>query len=188
MTRDEAWKKLCEWTETASLRNHARAVEIAMRAAAHRYGGGAEDEERFAIAGMLHDADYEKWPEEHPRRIVAWLSEQGEPSIAHAVSAHYTRWNVPYETALDRALLACDELTGFIVACCLIRPDGIKSLTPDKVLKRLKQKTFAATVDRDEVAKGAQILGVELAAHVQFLIEALAPHAGELGIAGKPQP
>jgi predicted hydrolase (HD superfamily) len=186
MIRDEAWKKLCEWTESASLRNHARTVEIAMRAAAHRYGRGAEDEDAFAIAGMLHDADYEKWPEEHPGRIVAWLAEQGEPAIAHAVSAHNTRWNVPYESALDRALVGCDELAGFIVACCLVRPDGIRSLTPDKVLKRLKQKGFAASVERDEVQKGAALLGVDLAEHVRFLIEALAPHAEELGIAGKP--
>jgi predicted hydrolase (HD superfamily) len=185
MTRDQAWAKLCEWTETASLRNHARTVELAMRAAAHKYGRGAEDEEAFGIAGMLHDADYEKWPEEHPRRIVAWLNEQGETAIAHAVSAHYTKWNVPYETTLDRALIACDELAGFIVACCKIRPDGIRSLTPEKVVKRLKEKKFAATVEREEVQKGVELLGVELPAHIQFLIEALSPHAETLGIAGK---
>lgn len=185
MTRDDAWNKLCEWTVTPSLRNHARTVEVAMRAAAHRYGGGAPDEEAFGIAGMLHDADYEKWPQDHPRRIVAWLNEQGEASIAHAVSAHYTKWNVPYETQLDKALLACDELAGFIVACCLIRPEGIRGLTKDKVMKRLKEKKFAASVDREEVTKGAEILGVPLEGHIQFLIDALAPHAAELGIAGK---
>jgi predicted hydrolase (HD superfamily) len=185
MTRDEAWKKLCEWTETPSLRNHARTVEVAMRAAAHRYGSGAADEEAFGIAGMLHDADYEKWPQDHPRRVVAWLNEQGEASIAHAVSAHYTKWSVPHETQIDKALLACDELAGFIVACCLIRPDGIRGLTKDKVMKRLKEKKFAASVDRDEVTKGAEILGVPLADHIQFLIDALSPHAAELGIAGQ---
>jgi len=180
--RDEAWAKLCEWTETQSLRNHARTVEVAMRAAAARYGG---DVEQFGLAGMLHDADYEKWPSEHPRRIVAWLNEQGEAVVAHAVSAHYTKWNVPYETLLDRALLACDELSGFIVACCLIRPDGIHGLTPDKVLKRLKEKKFAASVDREEVFAGARLLGVELSDHIAFLIEALKPYAAELGIGGK---
>jgi predicted hydrolase (HD superfamily) len=185
MTRDEAWAKLCEWTETASLRNHARTVEVAMRAAALRYGRGADDVESFGIAGMLHDADYEKWPAEHPRSIVAWLSSAGEPSIAHAISAHYTKWNVAYETQLDKALIACDELAGFIVACCKIRPDGIHSLTPDKVVKRLKEKKFAATVERDEVYKSCDLLCVELTAHIQFLIEALTPHAAELGIAGK---
>jgi predicted hydrolase (HD superfamily) len=182
VTREEAWAKLCEWTETQSLRNHARTVEVAMRAAAVRYGGDAE---QFGLAGMLHDADYEKWPSEHPNRIVAWLRSQGEVAVAHAVSAHYTKWNVPYETQLDRALLACDELSGFIVACCLIRPDGIHGVTPDKVLKRLKEKKFAASVDREEVFAGARLLGVELSDHIAFLIDALTPHAAELGIGGK---
>src|SRR5262249_21147209 len=151
ITRDQAWTQLCEWTKTDALRKHARAVEIVMRAAAHRYGDGVGDEERFGIAGMLHDAHYEAWPEEHPKRIVAWLREQGEAVIAHAVSAHYTKWNVPYETKLDRALLACDELTGFVVACCLVRPDGIASLEAKSVLKKLKDKSFAAKVERAEV-------------------------------------
>jgi predicted hydrolase (HD superfamily) len=185
MTRDEAWAKLCEWTETASLRNHARTVEVAMRAAALRYGRGAEDVESFGIAGMLHDADYEKWPAEHPKRIVEWLASRGEAEIAHAISAHYTKWGVSYDSQLDKALIACDELAGFIVACCKIRPDGIHSLTPDKVVKRLKEKKFAATVERDEVYKSCELLGVDLTAHIQFLIEALKPQATELGIAGK---
>ena len=118
LTREEAWEHLCDWTKTDSLRKHARAVEIVMRAAAHRYGAGADDEAAWAIAGMLHDADYEQWPEEHPNRIVAWLRERDEAAIAHAISAHYTHWNVTYETPLDKSLLACDELTGFIGACC----------------------------------------------------------------------
>ena len=145
LDREQAWAKLCEWTETPSLRKHARAVELVMREAALRYGGGAGDVERWGMAGMLHDADYERWPAEHPHRIVAWLREQGEGEIAHAVSAHYTRWNVPYESALDRALLACDELTGFVMACCWVRPDGIASLDVASVKKKLKNKTFAAT-------------------------------------------
>ena len=185
LDREAAWALLCEWTPTESLRRHARAVELVMRAAAHRYGAGAGDEDRWGIAGMLHDADYDRWPDEHPNRIVAWLREHGEQEIAHAVSAHYTKWNVPYETALDRALLACDELTGFIGACCLVRPEGISTLEPSSVVKRLKDKRFAASVERSEVHAGAELLGVDLAEHITFIIEALRPHAGELGLAGR---
>lgn len=185
LTYDEAWTKLCEWTRGDSLRKHARAVEIVMRAASHRYGDGGADEERWAIAGMLHDADYEAWPDEHPKRIVAWLEEQGEGEIAHAISAHYTRWGVPYETQLDKALLACDELTGFIGACCLVRPDGIRSLKPKSVKKKLKDKHFAAKVERTEVTAGAELLGVDLGEHIDFIIGALVPHAVELGLAGE---
>lgn len=184
LNREEAWRHLCTWTETEALRKHARAVEIVMRAAAHRYGGGAKDVERWGIAGMLHDADYERWPEEHPHRIVAWLHERGEPEIAHAVSAHYTKWGVSYETPLDKALLACDELTGFIGACCLVRPDGISSLTAKSVKKKLKDKRFAAKVEREEVRAGAQFLAVDLGAHIEFIVDALTPHAEELGLSG----
>jgi predicted hydrolase (HD superfamily) len=156
-----------------------------MRAAAHRYGSGAIDEEAWGIAGMLHDADYEQWPEDHPKRIVAWLQERSEEQIAHAVSAHYTKWNVPYESPLDRSLLACDELTGFVVAACLVRPEGVSTLTHQSVRKKLKDKAFAAKVDREEILKGAQLLGVDLAEHVQFVIDALKPFAEELGIQGR---
>ena len=184
MTRDEAWTQLCSWTETESLRKHARAVEEVMRSAALHYGAGEEDVERWGIAGMLHDADYERWPEDHPSRIVAWLEEQGEPEIAHAVSAHYTQWGVSYETLLDKALLACDELTGFVGACCLVRPEGIATLTPKSVKKKLKDKGFAAKVERTEVRAGAELLGIELSEHIGFIIEALKPHAEELGLEG----
>jgi predicted hydrolase (HD superfamily) len=184
LTREAAWEKLCEWTETEALRKHARAVEIVMRKAAQRYGRGDEDVEAWGIAGMLHDADYEKWPEEHPHKTVAWLEEIGEEAIAHAVSAHYTKWNVPYETRLDKALLACDELTGFIGACCLVRPEGIATLTPKSVKKKLKDKSFAAKVERDEVRAGAELLGVDLTEHIQFIIDALRPHGEELGLLG----
>ncbi len=182
LARDEAWRLLCDWTKTESLRKHARAVEIVMRAAAHRYGSGAADEEAWGCAGLLHDADYEQWPEDHPRRIVAWLREHGEEDIAHAVSAHYTKWNVTYESALDKCLLACDELTGFVVASCLVRPEGVSTLTPQSVRKKLKDKAFAAKVDREEILKGTQLLGVDLAEHIQFIIDALKPYAEELGI------
>lgn len=185
LSREEAWRQVCEWTLTDSLRSHARAVELVMRAAAHRYGEGAADEERWGIAGLLHDADYERWPEEHPRRIVEWLRARGEPEIAHAISAHYTRWGVPPRSMLDRALLACDELTGFVVACCRVRPDGIASLEPSSVKKKLKQRSFAATVEREEVTAGLEVLGVDLETHLEFLIGALRPHAEELGLAAR---
>jgi predicted hydrolase (HD superfamily) len=185
LSRDEAWALLLEWTPGESLRRHARAVELVMRAAAPRYGDAAEVE-AWGLAGMLHDADYETWPAEHPHKIVAWLRARGEDAIAHAVSAHYTKWGVAYETALDRALLACDEPTGFVMACCLVRPDGIASLEVGSVKKRLKDKRFAATVDRDEVTAGAALLGVPLDDHLGFLIDALRPHAAELGLAGRP--
>lgn len=184
LTREEAWTHLTTWTEGDSLRNHARAVEIVMRAAAPHYGGPDADVEQWGNAGMLHDADYEKWPDEHPNKIVAWLRERDEPELAHAISAHYTKWKVPYESTLDKALLACDELTGFIVACCLVRPEGVLTLTPKSVKKKLKKKEFAATVERDEVHAGVELLGVELGDHIQFIVDALKPHAEELGIAG----
>ena len=184
LSREEAWTLLCEWTPGQALRTHARAVEVVMRAAAHQYGRGVEDEEQWGIAGMLHDADYEQWPDEHPHRIVAWLRERGEEPVAHAISAHYTHWGVSYDTTLDKALLACDELTGFIGACCLIRPEGVSTLKPKSVLKKLKNKRFAASVERAEVHAGAELLGVELRDHIQFIIDALKPHARELGIEG----
>ncbi len=185
LDREAAWQHLCSWTETASLRKHARAVEVVMRAAAHRYGAGEADVERWGIAGMLHDADYEKWPDEHPQKIVAWLRERGEPELAHAISAHYTQWGVAYESKLDVALLACDELTGFVMACSLVRPEGVATLTPKSVIKKLKDKAFAAKVERHEVHTGTEMLGVELRDHIQFVIEALRPVAAELGIEGR---
>lgn len=183
LTREEGWKKLCEWTAGDALRKHARAVELVMRAAAQRYGGEGADVERWGLAGLLHDADYEAWPEEHPRRIVAWLAERGETELAHAISAHYTKWGVECVTQLDRALLACDELTGFVGACARVRPDGLATLEAKSVLKRLKDKGFAAKVERDEVTRGAELLGVELAAHIEFVIAALRPHVAEIGLA-----
>jgi len=182
LTREEAWQHLTDWTKTDSLRKHARAVEIVMRRAAHAYGGGATDEESWAVAGILHDADYEQWPEEHPKRIVAWLRERGEEQIAHAISAHYSRWGVPYRSQLDKSLLGCDELTGFVVASCLVRPDGVTTLTTKSVRKKLKDKAFAAKVDRSEIAMGVELLEVDLSRHIQLVIDALKPHADELGI------
>ena len=185
LTRSEAWDRLVSWTEGDSLRRHARAVEITMRAAAERYGPGPDAADFWGLAGLLHDADYERWPEEHPAHIVAWLEERGEPELAYAISAHYTRWGRPQQSTLDRALLACDELTGFLMACAYLRPEGIATLTVKSVRKKLKDRAFAAGVDRAEVEAGLTLLGVELADHVEFLIGALRPHAAELGVAGR---
>ena len=185
LTRDQALQQLEAWTKTDSLRKHARAVEIAMRAAAGKYGGGDADAEKWAIAGLVHDADYEQWPDEHPRRVVDWLSEQGEEEIAYAVSVHQTKWGLEAKTPMDRALLACDELAGFLIACCLVRPDGIASLKPKSVKKKIKDKAFAAKVDRDIIRNGVELLGAEMSEHVQFMIDALKPHAEELGITGR---
>jgi predicted hydrolase (HD superfamily) len=185
LTRDEGWAQLCEWTKTEALRKHARAVEVVMRAAALRYGRGEPDVEAFGLAGMLHDADYEAWPEDHPRRIVAWLAERGEPELAHAISAHYTKWGVPHESALDKTLLACDELTGFVGACCHVREGGIATLEPKSVVKKLKDKGFAAKVERAEVQAGVQMLAVDLSEHIAFVIAALRPFAAELSLQGR---
>jgi predicted hydrolase (HD superfamily) len=184
LSRADAENKLNEWTQGAALRNHARAVELVMRAAALRYGAGEEDQDAWGIAGLLHDADYEAWPEEHPKRIVSWLREVGEDAIAHAISAHYTKWGVPYNSTLDKALVACDELTGFVGACCHVRPAGIDSLTPKSVKKKLKQKSFAAKVEREEVSIGMEMLGVDPTEHIQFVIDALREHGADLGLLG----
>ncbi|WP_420386577.1 HD domain-containing protein [Roseivirga sp.] len=179
ITREQARKLLENWTKTDSLLRHARSVELVMEAYGRHFG---EDAEEWAITGMLHDADYEAFPEEHPHKIVALLKDQGEEKIAHAISAHYTKWGVSYETLLDKALLASDELTGFIIACCQVRPEGINGLTPKSVKKKLKQKSFAAKVERDEIEAGVQQLGVELDEHIQFIINVLEENREELGI------
>jgi predicted hydrolase (HD superfamily) len=182
--RNEFVKQLESWTASESLRKHCRSVEIVMEAAAEKYGGPDADPHTWAMTGLIHDADYERWPDEHPRRIVDWLNTQGEETIAYAVSVHQTLWGLPAKSDMDRALLACDELTGFVIACCLIRPDGIMSLEPKSVEKRLKTASFAAKVDRQIIRDSVQQLGVELTPHIQFVIDALKPHAAELGIAG----
>ncbi len=179
MTRQEARELLVSMTKSESLLRHMRTVELVMEAYAIKLG---EDTERWAIAGLLHDADYEAFPDKHPGVIVAKLNEVGEPEIAHAVSAHYTLWNVPYNSLLDKALLACDEITGFVVACCQVRPDGIAALEVKSVIKKLKDKGFAAKVDRNEVYKGAELFGVDLQEHIAFIIETLRRNGTELGI------
>jgi len=182
LTHDQALQQLQAWTRNPSLLNHARSVEIVMGAAATKYGG---DPEVWGITGLIHDADYDQWPEDHPKRIVDWLREQGEEEIAYTVSFHQTAWGLPPKTIMDKCLLSCDELTGFVVACCLVRPEGIATLEPKSVKKKLKDKAFAAKVDRQIIQQGAELLGVDFDQHVQFVINALKPHAKELGIAGK---
>lgn len=179
MTREEARETLTSMTKGDSLLRHARTVELVMEAYGNHFG---EDANEWAITGLLHDADYEAYPEEHPNRIVALLNEKGEGKIAHAISAHYTKWEVSYDTQLDKALLASDELTGFIVACCQVRPDGIIGLTPKSVKKKLKSKGFAAKVERDEIQAGVDMLGVEMTEHIQFIINVLSEHKDELNI------
>ncbi|WP_421764523.1 HD domain-containing protein [Ekhidna sp.] len=179
MNKDEAREILLSMTDGESLLRHARTVELVMEAYAEKLD---EDPQEWAVTGMLHDADYEKYPDEHPNRIVSMLRDLGEEKIAHAISAHYTKWNVSYDTLLDKALLACDELTGFIVACSQIRPEGIETLTAKSVKKKLKQKSFAAKVERDEIEKGVELMGVDLTEHITFIIEVLKVHKTELRI------
>ena len=179
MTKTEAKEILASMTKGDSLLRHARSVELVMEAYAVKYD---EDPEEWAVTGMLHDADYEAWPDEHPNRIVKQLQDLGENKIAHAISAHYTQWNVPYDTTLDKALLACDELTGFIIACCHVRPEGISTLTPKSVKKKLKTAKFAAKVDRYEIQTGIDLLGVDQTEHIQFIIDVRNAHKEELDI------
>lgn len=179
MTREEARSIVYSLTENPSLRRHMRTVELVMEAYAIQLN---QNVERWACAGLLHDADYEKYPEQHPNIIVKQLKELGEEEMAHAIAAHYTKWNVPYISLLDKALLACDELTGFIVACAQVRPDGIASLEAKSVMKKLKDKGFAAKVERDEITKGVELMGVDLQEHITFIIEVLKKNKEELGI------
>jgi predicted hydrolase (HD superfamily) len=179
MHRPEALALLRSLTKSESLLRHMRTVELVMESYAIKLGA---DPNQWAIAGLLHDADYEAFPDKHPNVIVEKLQLLGEVEIAHAISAHYTHWNVPYETVLDKALLACDELTGFIVACCQVRPGGITSLEPKSVMKKLKDKGFAAKVDRYEVNKGAELFGVDMQEHIAFIIDTLRRNREELAI------
>lgn len=184
LTRDQAWSLLCEWTPSPKLRVHARAVELVMRDLAAKLGA---DEEQFGLAGLLHDADYDQWPEDHPHRIVAWLHERGEADLAHAISAHYTQWGVPHESLLDKALLASDEITGFCMACALVRPTRTEGLEPKSVKKKLKDKAFAAGVDRHEVTEGFRLLREAIGGtdedHLARIVAVLHGNRDELGLA-----
>ena len=182
MTRTEARTLLEEMTKTESLLRHARTVELVMEAMAHKFN---EDPEVFAITGLLHDADYEAYPDQHPNVIVNKLKERGESTIAHAIAGHYTKWNVPRESMLDKCIVAADELTGFVYAAALILPTLIEGMKVKSVTKKLKTKHFAASVDREEVRKGAELIGWELNELIQFIIDVLQKNKEELGLLSK---
>ncbi len=181
--RQTAVAKLFELMENPSLIRHCHSVELVMRAAAEKLGH-PDEVEMWGIAGLLHDADYEKYPEQHPDVIVEWLRSIGEERIAYAISAHFTEWHVPYVSTLDKALLACDELTGFIVACALIRPTGIIGMDVASVMKKFRNPKFAAGVSRCEVTAGAEKLGIELEELIAFIIEVLTENAESLALTG----
>lgn len=184
-TRDEAWDLFCEWTPSESLRRHVLGVEAAMRAYAEKYG---EDGELWAATGILHDLDYERHPDletGHPRVALELFEEKGYPrELIDAVAGHAPYLGVPRETRMAKALFAVDELTGFIAAVALVRPTGIEGLTPKSVKKKMKQPSFAAAVDREEMREGAADLGEDFDEHVAFVIAALQPRAEELGLTG----
>jgi putative nucleotidyltransferase with HDIG domain len=187
-TREEAWELLCEYTKGKSLRQHALAVEAAMRAAAARYGGPGEDVDEWGVTGMLHDFDYEMFPtaEEHPYKGANILCGRGYPDrVIRAIMGHATYTGVPRDTPLARALFATDELCGFLVACALVRPSkSLDDLEVSSVKKKLKDKAFARTVNRDDIRQGVEELGVELDEHVRFVIEALKPVQERIGLKG----
>ena len=180
MTRDEARALLSTMTTGPSLLRHARTVELVMEVMARHFG---EDPEKFAVTGLLHDADYEKFPDKHPNVIVQKLKDLGEDEIAHAIAGHYTKWNVPRNTLLDKCIIAADELTGFIVAAALIRPTRIEGIKAKSVLKKFKTATFAAKVDREECLKGAELIGMELRDLINFIIPILQENKEELNLA-----
>ncbi len=185
MDREDAWEILCEYTKTEPLRKHALAVEAAMRAYARQYGG---DEEIWGCVGLLHDFDFEMHPnpEEHPAKGAEILRQRGVPEeIVYAVLCHADYLGLERKTAMDRAIYAVDELTGFVIAVALVRPNkSIHEVDVAAVRKKMKDKGFARAVNRDDITKGAEQLGVALDEHIVFVIESLKPVARELGIVG----
>jgi putative nucleotidyltransferase with HDIG domain len=182
MTRDAALQLLHEFTKSESLRRHALAVEAAMRAYAAKSG---DDVEKWGITGLLHDFDYEAYPEfpGHPAKGSAILKEHGYPDdVRQAILGHVPQMNVPRETPMAKTLFACDELCGFIVACAMVRPNKLADLGASSVKKKLKDKAFARTVSREDIYNGAAELEVDLGVHIQFVIDALKPVSGELGL------
>ena len=183
-TREDAWALVCEWIQSDSLRKHVLGVEAAMRAYARRDG---EDEETWAITGLVHDLDYERYPDletGHPRYALKELEARGYPQdIIDAVAGHADFMGVPRTTRLAKTLYAVDELSGFVAACALVRPTGMEGMKPKSVRKKLKQPSFAAKVDRDQIRRGIEELGVDESEHIQLVIDAMAANAAELGIA-----
>lgn len=183
MNREKSWELMCEWTESDSLRKHMLAVEAAMRAYARRFG---EDEEKWGITGLLHDMDYEKHPtpDEHPMVGVEELERRGYPDeVLHAIKGHADYLDVPRDTLMSKTLYAVDELSGFIVACALMRPEGLDNMKAKSVRKKMKQKSFAAAVNRDDIVRGAEELGVDLNEHIEFVAGALRERSADLGLA-----
>jgi len=182
--RTDAVALLEEWVDNEGLRKHMYAVEAAVRHYARLRGG---DEDLWGLAGLLHDLDWEKHPDRHPLEAVEHLRSLGYPEeVLHAILAHRSEFTgVEPESELDRVLLACDELAGLVYAACLVRPNGIDDLEPKSVIKKLKDKTFAAGVSRDEVQRGVELIGVERAEHIRNVIEGLRQVAAELGVRGE---
>ena len=184
LSRDEAWSLLTEWVESESLRRHCLAVETAMRAYARARG---EDEELWGVVGLLHDMDYERHPDldtGHPRVALAELERRDvDPVVVRAIASHADFLGVSRDSKMEKTLFAVDELSGFILACAAVRPDGLTGLTAKSVKKKLKQPSFAAAVNRDEVRHGAEELGVDFDEHVAFVIGAMEERADELGLA-----
>jgi putative nucleotidyltransferase with HDIG domain len=185
MDRSEAWDILCEYTKTEPLRKHALAIEAAMRAYARQRGG---DEEKWGNVGLLHDFDFEMHPnpDEHPAKGAEILRQRGVPEdIVHAVLCHAPYLGLEPQGDMDRAIYAVDELTGFVIAVALVRPNkSIDEVDVKAVRKKMKDKGFARNVNRDDITDGAERLGVDLDEHIAFVIESLKPVAGDLGIAG----
>ena len=185
MNREESWELLREWTESDSLLKHMLAVEAAMRAYARKFG---EDEERWGITGLLHDMDYEKHPTpaEHPTVGVAELEKRGYPEdVRRAILSHADYLDVSRETPMEKTLYAVDELSGFIVACALVRPERLEGLKAKSVRKKMKQKSFAASVNREDITSGAEELGMDLNEHIDFVVAALRERAKALGLAAR---
>jgi predicted hydrolase (HD superfamily) len=186
--RQDAWELLCEYTKGRSLRHHALAVEAAMRACAPRYGGPDEDVEEWGITGMLHDFDYEMFPtaDEHPYKGANILCGRGySDRIIRAIMGHATYTGVPRDTRLAQALFATDELCGFLVACAFVRPSkSLDDLEVSSVKKKLKDKAFARSVNREDIRQGVAELGVDADEHIRFVIEALKPVQDRIGLKG----
>src|SRR5215208_5994456 len=178
LTREQSWDLFRDWTESPSLRKHVLAVEACMRAYARRFG---EDEETWGLVGLLHDLDYERFPDAatgHPRKGMEELERQGfSREFVRAVASHADYLDVPRETRMEKALYAVDELSGFVMACAYVRPEGIHGMTPKSVKKKMKTPAFAAAVDRDALRAGAEELGVDFDEHVATVIAALTEHA-----------
>lgn len=173
--RDEAWELFCEWTESESLRKHALAVEACMVAYAKKFD---EDENLYAVTALVHDLDYERFPDldtGHPRMALEELKKRGYPQeVIDAVAGHADFLNVPRQTTMAKTLYAVDELSGFVTAVALVRPTGFEGMKPKSVKKKLKTPAFAAAVDRDQLVRGAEELRVDMDEHIAFVIEALA--------------